>query len=103
KKTVGLAWVAACEASNTILAHLCTNMVTRRGVVVMPAKPAWHLRVPEILEELKTMIVPFLDRAAIEKSVRHSPSAGHSAHERSGCGIHRGKDVFNRAAGTHGE
>ena len=33
----------------------------------MPAKPTWLLQVPEILEELGAMKVPFLDRAAVEK------------------------------------
>jgi len=33
----------------------------------MPAQPTWLLQVPKILEELKEMSVPFLDRAAIEK------------------------------------
>ena len=33
----------------------------------MPAKPVWLLRVPEILEEIEAIPLPFLDRATIEK------------------------------------
>src|SRR5271165_4275016 len=33
----------------------------------MPAKPTWLLQLPNIVDELKEMSVPFLDRSAIEK------------------------------------
>jgi hypothetical protein len=33
----------------------------------MPAKPTWLLQLPEILEELCAMSIPFLDRTAIER------------------------------------
>ncbi len=33
----------------------------------MPAKPSWFLRVPDILQELRALSLPLLDRPAIEK------------------------------------
>lgn len=33
----------------------------------MPAKPSWFLRVPEILAELESLTVPFLDRPTVER------------------------------------
>lgn len=33
----------------------------------MPAKPSWFLRVPEILAELESLAVPFLDRPTVER------------------------------------
>jgi len=36
----------------------------------MPARPSWFLRIPDILEEVRSVPVPFLDRAAVEKLFR---------------------------------
>jgi len=36
----------------------------------MPAKPTWLLQVPEMLEALRAMSVPFLDRTAVERLFR---------------------------------
>ena len=33
----------------------------------MPAKPLWHVRVPEILAELRALDAPLLDRATVER------------------------------------
>jgi hypothetical protein len=33
----------------------------------MPAKPAWLLRIPEIVDELQALTVPVIDRSMCER------------------------------------
>ena len=46
---------------------MCTNIKKRPSTLQMPAKPAWMLMIPNIIEQLQKLEAPVLDRAVFER------------------------------------
>jgi len=51
----------------TISARMCSNIKGRVQPIKMPAKPQWLLRIPSIVDQLRTLDVPVIDRSVCER------------------------------------